>query len=231
VHAQSCGRTDAGEHARVQAVHADLPERTMRLIETESILKGESRFKQALNSLLPHDIRVLMVKRMQDGFHATRDVRRKTYVYLIDPSPVQLPELRRYAWSLRLPLDWAAIEQATRVLKGQHDFKAFCGKGSTAKTTTRTIYEAHWGIHEWHGLVHPVKLHAFRITGNGFLKHMVRSIVGSLIHIGNRKVPADRVARLLESGKRDLVGPTAPPQGLWLWDLTYKPEVAKAMNA
>lgn len=217
-----CGRTDAGVHARVMVVQADVPESTLRLLGAGSPIPGESRLKQGLNRLLPRDLRVLAVEEAPPGFHALRDVHRKTYLYFIDTSPVQLPELRRYSWHLRLPMDWKAIEQATPAFAGRHDFKAFCGKGSKVKTTVRTLHEVWWGTHLWQGIAHPVELKVLRVTGSGFLKQMVRSIVGTLVHIGNGKASPEIVGQLLQTGHRPLVGPTAPAHGLWLWDVSYR---------
>lgn len=222
VSVMSSGRTDAGVHARIQVAHATVPEAVLKLLEHSSPVPGESRLKQGLNSLLPPDIRILRIEHVADEFHALRDVTRKTYLYFIDPSPVQMPELRRYAWNLRLPLDWNAMEQATAPLVGRHDFKAFCGAGSDVKTTVRTLYEATWGTMAWHGVSHSTELRVLRLTGSGFLRNMVRSVAGTLVHIGNGKAKPGLVAGLLETGDRKLAGPTAPPHGLWLWDILYK---------
>lgn len=220
VRMRASGRTDAGVHARIQVAHCDVPEHVARLAQAVSGPLQENRLKQSLNTLLPYNIRVLRIDVVPQSFHAARP-RKKTYLYFIDPSPVQLPEVRRYAWHLRFPLDWEAIEQATHVLEGHHDFKAFCGKGSAVKTTTRTLFEARWGVTVWQGISHPVELKVLRLTGSGFLKHMVRSIAGTLVHIGNRKASPDLIPRLLETGDRAIVGPTAPAHGLWLWDIQY----------
>lgn len=214
------GRTDAGVHARIQVAHADVPDTLLRLTVREAGW-DDSRLKQSLNSMLPPDIRVLLIERAGDEFHALRDVEKKTYVYLIDSGPVQWPELRDYAWHLRLPLDWDAMEKATAALPGEHDFKAFAAADASTNTTIRTLFEARWGTVRWGGIGMHADLRALRVTGTGFLKNMVRSIVGTLVHIGNRKAGPDLVPRLLASRDRKQAGPTAPARGLWLWDIRY----------
>ncbi len=207
------GRTDAGVHARIQVVHADVPVARRSLIES-------GRFVMALNSNLPGDVRIHRVEEVAPDFHAQRHVQRKTYLYFIDTSPVQVPSLRKYAWHLRLPMDWTAIEEATRALKGTHNFEAFSDSDRSTKTTVRTLYEAHWG-RAAAGPFGPADLKVLRLTGSGFLKHMVRSIVGTLVKVGNKGADPDLVARSLATPQRHLVGATAPSQGLWLWDILY----------
>ncbi len=218
----SSGRTDAGVHARIQVAHATVPDTVLRLLENPSPILGESRLVQGLNSLLPRDIRVLRIEQVAPDFHALRQIDKKTYLYFIDPSPVQLPELRDHAWHLRMPLDWKAVEKATKALAGRHDFKSFCAAGSSVKTTTRTLFEAYWGTFKWRGISHTTELRVLRLTGSGFLRGMVRSVAGTLVFIGNRRAPPERVAQLLETPNRAGVGPTAPACGLWLWDVLYK---------
>ncbi len=222
----SSGRTDAGVHARIQVAHVDVPEQFAdRMLEPGKIPgdhKRTSRLVQSLNSMLPRGIRVYKVERAHPRFHAIAEVKKKTYVYFIDPSPVQLPELRTRAWHLRLPLNWDAMFAATKDLVGTHDFNAFCAAGAEVKSTVRTIHEARWGEVRFHGFGAPEsRLMAFRITGSGFLKQMVRSIVGTLVHIGGNREKPDLVDRCLILKNRKLAGPTAPPQGLWLWDILY----------
>jgi tRNA pseudouridine38-40 synthase len=203
------GRTDTGVHAHVQVAHADVPESTNCV-----------RLQKSLNSMLPPDIRIFKIEAARANFHAQFDVKKKTYIYFIDISSVQWPLLRNYAWSLRLPLDWRAMEKAAAFLPGKHDFKAFCASGANVKTTVRTIYEARWGVVKGSSLA-PANLMALRLTASGFLKQMVRSIVGTLVLIGNRKAPPDLIEQVLISGNRKDAGPTAPPHGLWLWDVLY----------
>lgn len=210
----SSGRTDAGVHARIQVAHVDLPPQVFIRWNLESLQK-------ALNSILPRDIRIWLIQNAPAGFHAVRSAKKKTYLYFIDPSAVQWPSLRHYSWHLKLPLDWDLMRQTARSFRGTHDFKAFCASNSSAKTSVRHIYEARWGKAPAGVFGAHTELWVFRITGNGFLKHMVRSIVGTLVKIGSHKEDPSIVTRALESGDRRLVGPTAPSRGLWLWDIDY----------
>lgn len=209
------GRTDAGVHARVQVAHADVPSKLKGMLQT-------GRLQHALNSLLPHTIRILGVSAAPSRFHAQKDVVKKTYLYFIDTTPVQWPSSKSYSWHLRFPLDWEAIEKATALLQGRHDFKAFSDSDGSAKTSVRILYEARWGV------VHPGgpfgtsgQWRVLRLTGNGFLKHMVRSIAGTLVKVGEGKISSETVQKALLTQDRNLVGPTAPANGLWLWDILY----------
>ena len=213
IHCTSSGRTDAGVHARIQVVHADVPTSRLSLLEN-------GRFFLAVNSLIPKDIRVHKISAADLQFHAQKDVLRKTYLYCIDTSEVQAPSLRNYAWHLRLPLDWDAINEGVSRLVGTHDFKAFCDADSSVKTTVRTIFEAQVGEVTGYPFG-PSKLKVIRITGNGFLKHMVRSIVGTAVKVGEGKTDPDVFTRALRTKNRKLVGPTCPSHGLWLWDILY----------
>ena len=220
------GRTDAGVHARVQVGHADANETLLKLLSQPAGAPNQTyveqnRLQQSLNSMLPPDIRVLKIEQVGTGFHAQRDVEKKTYLYFINPNPVQWPELRDHAWHLKFPLNWAAMEQATKALIGEHDFKAFCAADADTSTTIRTLFEAEWGDFTWRGMSAPTELRVLRLTGNGFLKNMVRSIVGTLTMIGNGKAESDLVPELLARPNRQAAGPTAPPHGLWLWDILY----------
>ncbi|HRK03287.1 MAG TPA: tRNA pseudouridine(38-40) synthase TruA, partial [Oligoflexia bacterium] len=207
----SSGRTDAGVHARVQAVHTNLPEKWEH---TEAL-------QSALNSLLPSDIRILKAEIMPDHFHALRDAKKKMYVYFINPQPVQNPVLARYSWHLRFPLDWNAMAQAGQAFVGRHDFKAFAAADHSAKTTVRTIESFEWGTLVVPGFGGNTGLGYFKVVGQGFLKNMVRIMVGSLVRVGAGKAPVDSIARALISGQRNQAGSTAPPHGLWLWDVLY----------
>lgn len=203
------GRTDTGVHARIQLAHTMVnPALFQRL--------GSKRFVQSLNSLLPLDVRVLRVEEADLKFHAIRSVKKKTYMYFIDVSPIQTPFLRNYAWHLWLPLDWVAMRKATEHFVGTHDFRAFCAANSSAKTTVRTIYEASWQTKVLFG---ETQLMAFQVIGSGFLKQMIRSMVGTLVQVGNHKRSVESVAELLRVPNRKKSGPTAPAHGLWLWDI------------
>ncbi len=204
------GRTDAGVHARIQLAHCEMPEWTSRLLL-------DNRLRLGLNSMLPKNIRIWKIEKTNPQFHAIRDAKKKTYLYFIDQNSIQWPFLRNYAWHLRLPLDWDAVHKATPLLIGRHDFKAFCSAGSSAKTTVRTIEEAYWDV-----IDSPFgPLHVFRITSQGFLKQMVRNIVGTLVSVGNGKADKETILQALKTKDRKFAYHTAPAHGLWLWDILY----------
>jgi len=198
------GRTDAGVHARGQVAHF--------LTASRAPLRA---FVQGLNSLLPPDIAVLEAAEMPLTFHARYDARWKTYEYCILNRPVPSPLNQAHAWWIAGPLDLAAMAQAARLLPGEHDFLAFRAAGSRPGHTRRVVREAAWQRQGDDRL-------SFTITANGFLRGMVRSLVGTMVAIGQGKQPPTRLAEALNKGDRRLAGPTAPPQGLFLVRVEYE---------
>ena len=197
------GRTDAGVHAEGQVAHF-LTSSTMTTKE----------FLKALNSLLPADIVVKKVEEAKPDFHAQISATRKTYRYTIlnrdYPSALQ----GRFAHYIAIPtLNVKAMRKAARYLVGQHNFKSFQGAGCTAKTPIRMI----------HRLSVAKEGDFIRITvdGSGFLKYMVRIIVGTLIEIGWEKWPPEQMQKILKSKDRLQAGPTAPSRGLCLVKVVY----------
>ena len=197
------GRTDSGVHAEGQVAH----------FQTNSTMKSREILK-ALNSLLPPDIVVKKVEEAQLDFHAQFSASRKTYRYTIlnrdYPSALQ----SRVAHYIAIPtLNVTAMRKAARYLVGRKDFKSFQAAGCTAKTTVREI----------HRLSIAKKDDFIRITveGSGFLKYMVRIIVGTLIEIGWGKWPPERMRTIQRSKNRLLAGPTAPSRGLCLVKVVY----------
>jgi tRNA pseudouridine38-40 synthase len=218
------GRTDAGVHALGQAASCTLAH------PIPADMLG-----RALNAMLPDSIRVLRVEAAGDGFHARYSVRRKTYRYLIHNGGLASPFERRYVWHVAAPLDEVAMAAAARLLEGEHDFSALQGAGSAAKTTVRTITAARVStcstaesfgaaFHEAH-TPSGGRLVTFEITGTGFLRHMVRNAVGSLVEVGLGRREPGWMAALLASGNRALAGPTAPASGLFLVRVDYEPPV------
>ena len=199
----AAGRTDAGVHAREQVV--DFSDSGNRPLET--IRKGG-------NALLPPDIRILSAEEAPPGFDARRDAREKEYRYFLHLSPVASPFFLRYAWHIEKPLDLDALREGLSHVAGEHDFASFRGQGCTAKTTVRTIFRA-----ELSGGI--PSLHFIGITGNGFLRHMVRNLVGTLVDVGKGKIPPKRIPELFSVRDRAKAGPTAPARGLFLWSVSY----------
>jgi tRNA pseudouridine38-40 synthase len=197
------GRTDAGVHALGQV--ASFRCRT-RLGPLE-LLKG-------LNSLLPADIAVRACETMPLDFHARFDARWKTYQYRVLNRPVR-PALERHrVWHIYRPLDLAAMRAALPHIIGTHDFRAFENTGSPRSTTVRTVRQADlWAAED--GRV------CFDVSANGFLKFMVRNLMGTLVAVGLGRLPPQEVQAIRQSGDRRRAGAAAPPEGLYLLHVTY----------
>ncbi len=202
LHVTGAGRTDAGVHALGQVVNF----RTLASIPTQ-------RFVPALNSLLPRDIAVLDAAEVPLEFHARFWAKAKTYTYRIWRAPVRPVFERDRVYHFTRPLDLTAIAEATRLLHGTHDFASLCGSGSEVRSTTRTVREASWA--EADGIL------SFCITADGFLYHMVRNLVGTLILVGLGKHPPSWVDEILAGRDRTLAGPTVPAAGLFLVSVEY----------
>ena len=203
VRLRAAGRTDAGVHAREQAV--DFADSGRRPLAT--ILRGG-------NALLPADIRILSAEEVPFSFDARRHAREKEYRYFLYLDPVGSPFFSRYAWHIEKPLDLDAVREGLSHVLGEHDFSSFRGQGCAARTTVRTVSRA--GLERGFPSLHYVLL-----AGSGFLRHMVRNIVGTLVDIGKGKVPPERTRELLSLRDRTQAGPTAPARGLFLWKVTY----------
>lgn len=201
------GRTDAGVHARAQVFN----------FHTNSAIPVE-RWALALNSRLPPDIRILEARMADPGFHARKSAKRKTYRYTINCGKFPDVFQRFYQFHHPTPLDVEAMRHALKALIGEHDFTSFCSPASNKLSHVRTIYDARIELAE-NGAGGKL-LHVF-VTGNGFLQHMVRIIVGTLLEVGEGKRPPDEMARILEGKNRMLAGPTAMPHGLMLWEVVY----------
>ena len=198
------GRTDAGVHALGQTAsfHCDT-----RLTP--------KTFLRALNGLLPADIVIRDCREVPDGFHARYDVLAKTYHYQILNHPVPSVVERHFSWHIQKPLNVKAMSESLYCLVGTHDFKGFEGIGSPRTHTIRTIHLAEI-IKNGNDRLRVV------IKGDGFLRYMVRNIVGTLVRIGMGKMPPADMERILLSRDRNLAGATAPAQGLFLVEVQYE---------
>jgi tRNA pseudouridine38-40 synthase len=210
------GRTDAGVHALGQVASCTLE----RAIESDVVAR-------ALNARLPPDVRVVSAEGAAPDFHARFSAKAKTYRYLIYHADVMSPFERCYAWHMFGDLDVDAMEAAARLLEGRHDFAAFQTASGTARTTERTVTRsrivrttlsaaANEGEHSGCG-----ELVAYEITGDGFLRHMVRSIVGTLVEVGRGRMSTQEMRMVLLSCDRRRAGPTAPARGLFLVAVEY----------
>ena len=207
------GRTDAGVHALGQVAGVRLE---------AGIDPGA--LARALNARLPPDIRVVAGEAAADTFHARFDAVAKSYRYRLVHGPFMSPFLRRYAWHVREPLDVEAMTEAGRMLVGEHDFAAFQAAGSSVSTTVRTVFDltarrASPGV--WAEAAGGADSTVIEVRGSGFLRHMVRTIAGTLVDVGRgRRTPRD-VERALGAADRSAAGPTAPPRGLFLLGVEY----------
>jgi tRNA pseudouridine38-40 synthase len=196
----SSGRTDAGVHARCMLAH----------FRTGSHLPVKA-FREGLNRLLPADVSVREAREMPHDFHARYDVRGKCYRYTLYRGPVRSPLRAETAWHLRGELNLTAMRDAAACMVGEHDFRSFRSSSCSAKTTTREIYSIEF--------VENGELLHIDFRGSGFLKNMVRMLVGTLVQIGQGRRPASDVSKLLRADPELRCGPTAPPHGLCLMDV------------
>jgi tRNA pseudouridine38-40 synthase len=199
------GRTDAGVHALAQVASVSLA----ASIEAPILAR-------ALNAELPRDVRVLSVQEVEPGFHARFSATGKLYEYRIVNAPIVSPFIQRYVWHVTPPLDIDAMRNAAEPLAGVHDFAAFQGSGSAVASTERIVRAITW--EDGGGYDRPLVM---RIEGNGFLRHMVRNIAGTLVEVGMGRRDVSRAAEILASRNRTEAGPTAPPQGLFLVSVDY----------
>ena len=197
------GRTDAGVHAYAQVANFKCETR----LDGQALLGG-------LNSLTDDDIVVTECREVEESFHARYDVKSKTYVYKILNRPTPAAIGRQYAWHVRKKLNRDTMRAAISHLIGSHDFKAFEGSGSPRSHTTRQVFKADL-IDGQDGVL------AFEIEAEGFLRFMVRNIVGTLVDVGLGKTSPDEFEYILNSRDRSLAGATAPAHGLFLKNVMY----------
>lgn len=202
VRLHSSGRTDAGVHARGMVAHFD-PLRELPL----------AAYREGLNPMLPADVAVLDASFPDPDFHARFSARGKWYRYSLLQSDRRHPLLSRFSWQVRHPLDLDAMRQGAALFVGEHDFSAFRGTGCAARTTTRRI--------DRFDLVEEGNTLHWDVKGSGFLKNMIRIMIGTLVEVGFGRRQPEEILSLLASGDRCLSGRTAPPQGLCLQEVYY----------
>ncbi len=203
VRVTASGRTDAGVHALGQVANF----RTNSCLAAITLLKG-------INSLLPKDIVIKEITEAGDSFHARYDVKSKVYLYRLFNSPIRPALQRLYTWVIYQPLDLKNMRTAAGHLLGEHDYSSFCATGCDAVNHVRTvtaidITPSGCGFME------------IQVEADGFLRYMIRNIVGTLVEVGRGKRTPDGIPALLEARDRTLAGITAPPQGLFLKDVKY----------
>jgi tRNA pseudouridine38-40 synthase len=229
---QGSGRTDAGVHALSQVASFLL----RAPIPPENLVR-------ALNRTLPWSIRVMEACAVPDSFHARHSAVAKTYEYRIFRGRICSPFLARYAYHLALPMEAEALEESARFFVGEHDFLSFaasdpdlshreCRSGSepiekvtaVAKppvaesgSTIKTIYSSLW---EWRQ-TDAGEVLTYRVRGNGFLHHMVRNLVGTMLEAGRGQLRAEDIPGIIAARSRSAAGPTAPARGLFLHSVEY----------
>lgn len=194
------GRTDAGVHASGQTAH----------FRAELRLENEELFR-ALNALLPNDIRIISCQKVPQDFHARKSARSKIYQYRIFNAPQISPFLIRYVLHWTLPLDVEKMEQAAALFVREADFSAF--SSNRLLKPVRSVKRSE--IQKKGDEIF------YTIEANGFLRYMVRTIVGTLLETGKGKIMAEEIESIFKGKKRTLASPTAPPQGLSLLKVNY----------
>ncbi len=197
------GRTDAGVHAFGQVAH----------FKTHSKISLHS-MARALNSLLPPDIVIRRVREVDENFHARKSCKSKIYEYRILNRNLRSAFYNKYAWHIPQKLNLKEMKEATRYLIGEHDFSSFRSVGTPTQTATRKVIRAEWKKGR-DGLLY------FEIEANGFLKQMVRAMVGTLVEVGRGRLSPEEFQEILQSKDRRKAGPTAPAHGLLLKEVKY----------
>jgi tRNA pseudouridine38-40 synthase len=209
VNVHGSGRTDAGVHAEGQVASVAL----QREFTPEKL-------RNAINGNLSRDVRVLFAGEVGEEFHARYSAVSKTYVYRIVHAPVMSPFWSRYALQEARPLDLKLMRSCAALFLGEHDWTGFSAAQSEAesriRTVTRCAVEDRWDAL---GRCHLIEN---TVTANGFLRYMVRSIVGTLLAAGRGEMGQDSIAQAIREGDREMVGATAPPQGLTLKSVQYE---------
>lgn len=195
------GRTDKGVHALCQYAHADI-----------DVKINEKKLKRALNSNLPTDIHVIEAKKVSNDFHARYNVKSKTYKYIINVGEYN-PLERNYAFQYNHELDIKKMKEAINVFIGKHDFRAFVTENKDKDNCIRTITKANIEVQNEKIII--------TFVGDGFLRYQVRNMVGILIRVGEGKLSANDLKKILESKDRTKSGKTAPAEGLYLVSVDY----------
>ena len=204
------GRTDAGVHALGQVASFDLP-REMDALELQ----------RALNGLLPGDVRALLARLAAEGFHARRSAIGKLYRYVLDTGPVQLPQRRRSAGHVPFALDENRVREVARLYLGRHDFASLASAGRQVKTTERTVRRSEATFQG--GTM------TYEVEADGFLRKMVRSLVGGLVAAGRGVLEPEALRHALLACDRSAWPPPAPACGLILVRVDYPPPEATVL--
>ena len=202
VEIQGSGRTDAGVHAAGQVAnfHLDTAQSTSQIMDY-------------MNFYLPEDIAVISIEEVPERFHSRLNAKGKTYLYRVINSPVPHIFDRKYAWTVEEKLDVDAMRKAAAFLEGTHDYKAFTSLKKSKKSTVRTVECI---------LIECVDDEIrFTFRGDGFLYHMVRIMMGTLIEVGLHKKKPEEITGIFEKGLRENAGELVPAKGLTLLEVRY----------
>ena len=203
------GRTDRGVHALNQWAHCDLP-------ELEKFPWNELAYK--LERMTPPSVAIRCVEQVPHQFHAQISALSKTYTYRFFVKKVANPFVQLYSWHYVKKMDLSYLRAASELLLGEHDFSSFQSRGAQTSSTVRCIYHCRWKVRS-RGFVD------FQIRGSGFLKQMVRNLVGTLMWHQDRGSRTQKIQEILESGQRSSSGPPAPARGLFLSSVQYPKEL------
>jgi tRNA pseudouridine38-40 synthase len=203
VNLTGAGRTDAGVHAWGQVAN----------FKTSSTLPLD-KMESALRALLPQDILIRQILEVEPDFHSRYSSESKIYDYFITHQKPHYPFLRHYVWSIKDPLSIPLIKTGLLLLRGKKDFSSFQTAGSSVNNPIRTIYQADllptlWGACR------------FRFRADGFLRHMVRNMVGLLVQLGLRRISLEAFEAVIRAKDRSKAGAMAPAQGLFLRKVVY----------
>lgn len=206
------GRTDSGVHAYGQVVKISMP-----------LLIGSEELLRALNSLLPQDIRVLEIEKVDSSFHPISQAKWKEYSYLFSTSRNMSVFHKPFVAEAPSGLDIERMNLACKLLEGEHDFKDFQCVGTEVSSTIRSIFSCkleHY-TEDWGPFPREPEMYMLSVNGNGFLKQMVRLIVGTLWSVGQGKVSLEALESSLSAPKGEKLGIVAPPNGLYLREVFY----------
>lgn len=196
------GRTDRMVHAISQKAHFD----TDKQIDIE-------KFRYSMNKILPKDIYIRSIEKVDDSFHARFDVKKKIYIYKLNMGEFD-PHNRKYCFQYNKELDVSLLKEATKYFVGTHDFKSFSKTNRKKEDFIRTIYDI--DVSEENNIL------ILKFVGSGFLRYMVRNMVGALIAVGEHKIKPSDIEIILNKKDRSEALKTANPEGLYLYDVYYK---------
>lgn len=197
------GRTDSGVHAKGQIANFFSSIKTMK----------EKSYIQALNSILPKDIRIVKAEKVPLNFNARFCSKSRTYRYYCNCEEFTAAHLLRYAWNIRYMPNILVLNRMANILRGEMDFTSFAASGDKSKSKNRYVEDAHFFMQN--------EMLVFEITANAFLWRMVRSLVGTMLELEKKGLDENAFERILLCRNRCAAGFTAPAQGLFLWKVSY----------